>query len=214
MSPNTPLAPIDLKDKDGKLFARLLNLPDGGNAALFRSTNKNGEMCIKLLMRAYGVESSTDISYAPNPLAVDTLIKAIGQKEIEKAYDLLKKSLEQNAPQLVSIYRSVSFLSGFGVASEIPKDVAKVHSVDGQDFLVLRMEHKASNKNLLDPGVSCLLVVGPSVEQVFNFASSQQRETAYSNPSQLDDIVGQVHTRQMGASVGSSATARIKPRHP
>lgn len=170
-------------------------------------------MCIKLLMRAYGVESLTDIRHAPNPFAVDALIKDIGQKEIEKAYDLLKKYLEQNAPQLVSVYHSVSFLSGFGMASDIPRDVAKVHSVDGQDFLVLRMEHKASNKHLLGPGVSCLLVVGPSVEQVFNFASFQQRETAYSNPSQLDDIVGQVHTRQVGASVGSSATAKTRPRN-
>lgn len=207
-NPREVSAPSIAKSPSGLLFAKVVNLPQGGNVALYQGKDEDGRPCVNILMNAYGVQSITQASGTKDSETVSKLLEVIDQDKCEEIYGNLRDVISKNAPQIVSVFEMNQVLAGFGVIPSMSKSVGKICQSNGQDFLAVRIEEKQENGQ----SRSSVFVLGHSTSKSFYYPDHHQRDKIYDSPERMTALIEEVATQQLGNEVVSKSTSR--PRIP
>lgn len=212
---NSSMGIQELVDKNGVLFGRVFGLPDGGNMAIVR-THESGKFNFTLFMNALGIQSvnkmETEDQQGMTPAAVGALIRSVDQRQAEKLHAHLVQTLREKAPQVVSLYEAQKFMSDLGMGSMDRPVIARVHEHEGQKFLAIRGEVGEPGKPL--DVKSVIHVFGESVQETFNFSSSQERDATFDSKERIAPLLSSLATRQVGNDLLSAFGSPRRPSSP
>lgn len=208
MSDSQTPTPHVARSSTGNTFAKVFDLPDGGNAAFYQGKDEGGQPCVNILMSAYGVQSLTQASGLATDEVTSKLIDLIDQDKCEEIYLSLRQSIAKAAPKIVSVFEMNQLMAGFGILPSMTRGVGKICQRDGNDFLALRLEEKQEN----DQSRSCIFVLGSEVSKSFYYPDYHLRDSVYEKPERLAPLIEQVATQQLGNQITTKSTTR--PRLP